>query len=243
MRRFIIWLFFIMVTPVSVFAAQDSDQLVILTEEYPPFNYMENGTISGTATEIVLEILERIGSKLTLDDIRLIPWARSYKELLLTKNTVLYSIVRSEHREKLFKWVCPVGCNTVGIIARKRDRVVIEKPEDYEKYRIGVVREDIGHQLMRKLIPEQDLDITNSSESNLLKLKEGRIDMFPYDVAVADYVLAKLGLVPSDYEVVSVLDQSPLCIAFNKDTDDAIIEAFQEALDEIIKERPINICQ
>lgn len=233
---------FMAITIASIATAQDIDKLIILTEEYPPYNYMDDGKVCGTATEFVVEILHRIGSKQNRKDIRLIPWARAYHEVLTSKDTLLYVMTRSKEREDVFKWVCPVGVAKIGVIARKRDRVVIKKSEDFERYRIGVVREDIGHQLMRKLVPEKDLDIVNSSEINLLKLKEGRIDMFVYDVQVAAFVLTRLGLDADSFETVYVLEKSPLCIAFNKNIDDAIIQVFQNALDEILKERPPNDC-
>lgn len=236
---------FLVVTVVaasSLVFAQDADNLLLLTEEYPPYNYMEDGEVRGTATELVVEILHRIGSKLNRKDIRLIPWARAYRKILTSKDTILFVMTRSKARENTFKWVCPVGVAQVGVIARKIDRVVIRKPEDFEKYRIGVVREDIGHQLMRKLVSEKDLDITHSPESNLRKLKEGRIDMFVYDVQVADFVLARLGLDVDEFETVYVLDESPLCIAFNKDTDDTIVQTFQDTLDQILKEMPSSDC-
>lgn len=241
MKRYIAFLLAPLVFAMtSLVMAQDVDKLIVLTEEYPPYNYMDKDKVCGTATEIVVDVLERLGSKLTRKDIRLIPWARAYHEVLTSKDAILYSTTRTADREQTFKWVCPVGFNIVGVIARKRDRVVIKEPEDFERYRIGVVREDIGHQLMRKLIPEKDLDIVNSSESNLRKLQEGRIDMFVYDVQVAGFVLTRLGLDADKFETIYVLEKSPLCIAFNKDVDDAFVQKFQNALDIILKERPPN---
>ncbi len=239
----IIAAFAFVLTVTSFAAAQNFDNLKIFTEEYPPYNYMEGGKVSGIATEVVVEILDRLGSKLGREDIQLVPWARAYSEVLNSRNAVIYSIVRSKERENLFKWVCPVDCCTIGVIARKREHVVIKKPEDFEKYRIGVVREDIGHQMMKKLVEEKDLDIANSSESNLRKLKEGRIDLFVYDVRVIDHILSRLELDPEMYEIVYEIDSLSLCIAFNKDADDTLVQAFQEALDQILKEKPMGMCE
>ncbi len=40
------------------------DDLKIMTEEYPPFNYMKDGKLVGLGTEIVVEMLKRTNSKL-----------------------------------------------------------------------------------------------------------------------------------------------------------------------------------
>ncbi len=133
--------------------------------------------------------------------------------------------------------MCPIGETQVSLFARKDENIVIHEAKDLENYRIGVVRQDLGHQLMRDAIPEKDLDIASSSEANLRKLKEGRVDLFAYDLRASRFVLNKIGLNPDDYEPVFTLKRMPLCIAFNKDADDEIVLAFQQALDEILAER------
>lgn len=218
-------------------AAQDLDDLRIMTEEYPPYNYIEEGRVVGSATELVVEVLKRLGARQGRDDFRLLPWARSYQEILSSSNAVLFVMTRTKEREACFQFVCPVGSARIGVIGRRSDRVVIREPEDFERYRIGVVREDVGHQLMRKLVPEKDLDIVNSSEANMLKLKEGRIDLFVYDVQVADFILTRLGLDPNEFETVYTLEESPLCIAFNKDADLDLVRRFQDTLDALLEER------
>ncbi len=37
-----------------------AENFTIYTEEYPPYNYTDNGSITGISTEIVREILHRI---------------------------------------------------------------------------------------------------------------------------------------------------------------------------------------
>lgn len=226
----------------SLASAQDLSKLVVLTEEYPPYNYMEDGKVHGLSTEIVLQLLDRLGTGLTREDIRIVPWVRAYNEVLVSKDAILFSMARTPERQGRFQLVGPIGFNSIGVIARKVDRVVIKSPEDFEKYRIGVVREDIGHQLLRKIIPEKDLDIASASEYNLRKLKGGRIDLFIYDVRVADYVIARQGLDPDEFETVYVLDDLPYYIAFNKHADDAMVQAFQEALDQLLKEQSLKEC-
>lgn len=223
--------------------ARDINSFRIFTDEYPPSNYTEQGVLTGTSTEIMLAVLKKLGASLGRKHIQVVPWARAYDEVLHNTDTMLFSIMRTPEREKLFKWVGPIRCSSIGVIAHKRDRVTIETPSDFEKYRIGVVREDIGHQMMRQIIPEKDLDIANSSTSNLRKLKEGRIDMFIYDLEVASFVLQRLELNPQDFEVVYVLGEWGYGVAFNKNVDDELINTFQTALDEVMKTRPANLCK
>ncbi|WP_187170427.1 substrate-binding periplasmic protein [Salidesulfovibrio onnuriiensis] len=217
--------------------AYDINDLSIYTEEYPPYNYREDKKVAGTSTEIVLEILQRLGSKLQRENIQLVPWARAYEAVQYDTNAIIYSMAHTEHRADLFKWACPVGRVRIGLIAPKAKHIVIRCPEDLRRYRIGVVREDIGHQLMRKIISDRDMDIANSSEQNMRKLLTGRIDLFSYDLNVARDVLRRLGLDPDQFETVYVLEEQDLCIGFHMDADDELVRAFQRTLDEINREK------
>jgi len=213
--------------------ALDVDSLKIYTENYPPYNYTEGAVIKGTSTEKVLKILKKLGSSLKRSDIQLQPWARSYETVQHDVNALIYSIAYSAERKKIFKWVCPIGRIKIGLIAAKADHIVIDSPKDLEKYRIGVVREDIGHQLIRKIAPTRNLDVAHSSELNMRKLQNGRIDLFAYDVGVIQFLLPMLNLDPASYETVFVLDEQDLCIGFNKDAKDELVTAFQWALDAV----------
>jgi ABC-type amino acid transport substrate-binding protein len=217
----------------NISKAQDVDDLQILTESYPPFNYMEDGVVVGTATEYLVEILKRLHSKLTREDIKLVPWARAYSETLQNKNTIVYNIGRTEEREDLFKWVCPVGHGQLALIGQKR--LKIRTVDDLKHYKIGVIREDLGHQLTRQLLPNQKLDIANSSESNLRKLFDGRIDLFAYEINAFNIAVHNHGINPNTFKPHYILQTLPLCIGFNKNADPELVNSFQEALDAILQ--------
>ena len=80
----------------TVFGANFS----IMTEELPPFNYTENGKVTGFSSEIVLEICERVGHAKTIE---VLPWARAYKSISNEDNKVLFSTTRTSKREELFR--------------------------------------------------------------------------------------------------------------------------------------------
>jgi len=223
-------------------AHADEDALRIFTEEYPPFNYQTSAGVGGTSTEIVLQVLRDLDMDIQRRDIELVPWARAYKQTLAHKNTMIYSIARVPHREELFKWICPIGCLQIGLLARVDQNVRIDSPADLQRYHIGVVREDIAHQLLREIMPEKDLDIASSSEVNLHKLKQGRIDLFAYDVNVATYLLNRIGLDPADYQTAYVLKEAPLCLAFNKETEDDLVDAFRDQLSKFLGQSEVHAC-
>ena len=63
--------------------ALGGDDLTIITEDYPPLNYVENKELKGPAVDIVQAIQDRLGSA---DKINVYPWARAYRFLETKKN-------------------------------------------------------------------------------------------------------------------------------------------------------------
>lgn len=235
MRVFAFSFFFVVCLLISnTCHAQKVDDLRILTESYPPFNYLENNTIVGTATEYVVEILKRSNSKLTRNDIQLVPWARAYTETLKDRNTIVYNIGRTQERESLFQWVCPVGEGQIALIGRRG--ISASTTEAFKGLRIGVLREDLGQQLTQDFLPEKKLDITNSIESNILKLLNGRVDLIAMELNAFNLAITTKGLSPSQFKAVHILQRLPLCIGFNEKADPKLVETFQKTLNDILEE-------
>ncbi len=88
-------------------AAQTVDDLMFLTEHYPPLNYEEDGKLQGIAVEALVEMFKLVDAEKTIKDVKLWPWARGYRSVLSKKNTVLFSMARTEARENLWKMMRP----------------------------------------------------------------------------------------------------------------------------------------
>ena len=104
----------------SAALTQSVDNLTIMTEIYPPYNFKEKGELKGISVDLMVLILKKLGSRQTRNNIKLWPWARGYREVLGKKNTCLFSTTRTIEREKHFKWVGPITSTTISILARKK---------------------------------------------------------------------------------------------------------------------------
>jgi len=219
--------------------ANGMDQWTIMTEHLPPYNFKEDGIVRGISTDITIRIMKRLGYPIDRSDIALLPWARAYKLLQITPNSLLFSMVRTEQREPLFKWVGPLIRFDLGLIALKEKNITIATIEDVNNYRIGAVRDGAPEQiLLRKQVKRENIDSVTSAEMNIRKLRSGRIDLFAYSIEPAYFIIQKLGLDPNDFEDVFVFYRKNLFIAFNKNTEARVIEKFQHALEQI--QRPAN---
>ena len=215
-----------------------NDEIKMYTEQYPPYNMQKKGEkLTGLSVEILEAMLKKMGSKQTIDDVVLANWARSYETAKKYKNAMVFSTTRTETREKLFKWVGPVATATVGAIAPKSKKLKIQKFSDLKKYKIGAVLKDIGETiLLENGISKDNIDNVAGEKAidlSFKKMKNNRIDMFVYNTNVALANAKTKGYDVDKYEIVFIMKKGYQYFAFNKDTDEQIIDKWQEALDAI----------
>ena len=104
MNSFLLFLFLIAIPGFG-----KASEITIATEHFPPFQITDDNKITGGfSTEIVNALLEETGVKA---DIKVFPWARTYRMALTGKNVLIFSITRNEEREHLFNWVGSNYCS------------------------------------------------------------------------------------------------------------------------------------
>ncbi len=106
-------------------ALPDDYQVVLLTENFPPFNMAADGTnyaaernISGINADIVREMFKRAGIAYSLT-LRF-PWERIYNQVLAQPDQGLFSTTFTAEREPLFKWVGPLRQYGLGAVGAAR---------------------------------------------------------------------------------------------------------------------------
>ena len=124
----------------------DTD-LVLLTENFPPYNMAKNGknfaqgdNINGIATDIVREMFQRAG--LTYSLTLRFPWERVYKLALENPGYGAFVMARLPDRERLFKWVGPIGPDDWILLAKADSKITLETLNDARKYKIGAYKGD-----------------------------------------------------------------------------------------------------
>ena len=214
-----------------------TDKIKIFTEQFPPHNMKVAGELTGLSVEVLSEMLQQMNSKQTKKDIKLTNWSRAYSVALKMPNSMVFSTTRTKSRENLFKWVGPISKTTVGILAPKSKNIVISNISDLNKYKIGAVLKDVGEQLLLSQgISKKSIQYVNGANAinlSFTKMEKGRIDMFVYDTDVAFSYAKTEGFDVSKYEVIYTLVNAELYFAFNKKTDDTIINKWQKSLDTI----------
>lgn len=224
----------------SAIASLAKDRLTFITEEYPPFNYATENGVAGFAVSLLADMMAEAGYEFDPSAVRLLPWARAYETALHVPNTLLFSTTRTTARESLFQWVGPIAPDRVVLLAHRDAPVSLSSIEDITRQglKVAAIREDIGAQRLLELgIDEEQILYAFSNQSAASMLSAQRVDLWAYGEEVAYWLMEQHGMDPEQVAPVWVLSESALYFAVQKDTDPAIVERLQAALDRVQAKR------
>jgi polar amino acid transport system substrate-binding protein len=202
-------------------------ELTVYTEESPPINFSEAGKVTGSATDIVREVLKRAGQA---DKIEVVTWARGYKEVQEKANVALYSTTRNEKREKLFQWVGPVARKNWVLFARKGGAKVTSLEEAMKVKAVGTYKDDAKEMFLKEK-GFANLDSATKDEANVKKLADGKIDLWITGDSEGPAVAKAAGVDPAILEPALVVKTAELYLAVSKQTDAATVKALTDAYD------------
>jgi polar amino acid transport system substrate-binding protein len=229
-RKTTIVIFLIFLLAVSGGLAQD---LTIISEDNPPFNFIKDGVVTGSSTEVVREIMRRLNLS---DDIQVLTWARGYQLALTQPNVVLFSTARTKERENLFHWIGPIYKVGFGFYARRGSGPYLTCLDDAKKVgAIATYKDDVREQLL-KAQGFTNLDSSKSPASNLKKLLAGRVDLWLYSNLGVPSVARQIGIDPGEVELVLPFKDYYAYIAISKGTPRAVAKRWQAALDDMKRE-------
>jgi polar amino acid transport system substrate-binding protein len=222
-------------------AENPATDLVLLTENFPPYNMARNGknfaqdeNINGIAVDIVREMFKRanITYSLTLR----FPWERIYKIALEKPGYGVFVMARLPDREKLFKWVGPIGPDDWIMLAKADSKISLETLDDARKYKIGAykgdaIAETLAKQGMKPLVVLRDQD-------NAQKLVSGQIDLWATGDPAGRYLARQEGV--TGLKTVLRFNSAELYLALNKNVPDEIVDKLQRALDQLRAEGVVD---
>ena len=219
----------------TTFAAETSNpSIVLLTENFPPYNMAKNGknfaqndNIEGIAVDILRETFKRadISYSMTLR----FPWERIYHLALENPGYGVFVTARVPEREKLFKWVGPIGPDDWVLLARGDSPITLTSLEQARQYRVGAYKGDAIALSLEKqgLAPV----IVLRDQDNARKLQAGQIDLWATGAPAGQFLARQVGI--SGFKTVLRFHQAELYLALNKDVPDELVSKLQKALDEL----------
>jgi polar amino acid transport system substrate-binding protein len=222
-------------------ADSSTTELVLLTENFPPYNMAKNGknfaqdeNINGIAVDIVREMFKRanVTYSLTLR----FPWERVYKLALENPGYGAFVMARLPDRERLFKWVGPIGPDDWIMLAKADSKISLENLEEARKYRIGAykgdaIAETLAKQGLKPIVVLRDQD-------NAKKLVSGQIDLWATGDPAGRYLARQDGV--NGLKTVLRFNSAELYLALNKDVPQATVAKLQAALDQMRKDGVVD---
>lgn len=218
------------------------EQINLLTENFPPYNmavdgknYARDGNIQGIAADIVREMFERAGIDYTLT-LRF-PWERVYKMTLETPGYGVFVMARLPEREKLFKWVGPIGPDDWVMLARADSPINISSLEQAKAYRVGAYKGDAiaEHLATQGLEPSLAL----RDQANVDKLLRGEIDLWATGDPAGRYLARQQGV--KGLKQVLRFDSAELYLGLNAQTADDTVAKLQAALDQMRADGTVEV--
>ncbi len=205
----------------------------VVTEEWAPYNYMQDNQLTGMATEIVRAIMARTGDAFELV---LLPSMRATLALDSRPKTIMYSMFRSAERERLYKWVGPIIEESIYPYQLAHGRPPLYSLEQLLRVEQITTRH-------AGLIPDtllalgfNNLDKSATESQQLYRmLLAGRTGVIVGDTdAGVAYYSRQLHIAPGTLRQVPVeIYRSSLYIAFSRDCDDTLVAAWANALEQL----------
>ncbi len=201
-----------------------------ITEEYNPFNYTDNGKLTGLAPEMLRAICHELRIPFGAE---VLQWDEAYALALQADNAVLFSTVMNEQRKDLFKWAGPIASIDWEFYAKSENPLNITTLQDAKNVgRIGVIKD---YAITQYLENEgfTNLVYVNDNVDGFNRLLNGETDLFPADNLTMEAALNQIGnavfSVSARYKIITDL----VYFAFNKNIPDGVVGDFQREIDNL----------
>jgi polar amino acid transport system substrate-binding protein len=214
--------------------AQQAQRLYLTTEAAPPHSMVEGKRVTGISADTVREIMDRAHIGHTIE---LLPWKRAYTAALERSDTCVFSTTRTPERERLFKWIGPIGEAEWVLMGRADRKLHLESLEDARRYRIGTYNGDARDQYLRAR--GFDVDPAPNDLINPRKLMANRIDLWAASIRRGSVALARMGygdkIVP-----VLVFNRIRVYLACNRAVPDELTVRMGAALESMERDGTVQ---
>ena len=224
-------LFLSIALPTTVF----SENVIVVTENYPPYSYEQEGKITGLSTDIVKCIMDESGLEYKIE---LLPWARAYKMAFNRDDVLIYSVTRTTERENLFNWIAFLGEAKFYLMGRSEENYEASVPQLIAKgYKATCVINDAACEWLRdagfdenhiEMVPDR----MQSSEFKMVLYK--RADFFVADPISLGYRLQQINIPEQKFQKVLIIHEGQsYYLAAGKHIKPEILERVEKAYNRL----------
>ncbi|EGU59372.1 family 3 extracellular solute-binding protein [Vibrio nigripulchritudo ATCC 27043] len=199
-----------------------SASIQVVTGNLPPYAYVKDERLEGVATDIVREIMRRVGHE---KPIRTEPWKRTVTKSV--SGRLSFPFARIPPREGKYKWIGPILQDSFSFATLESDEATYLSSDDFKAKTIGVNRGAPTAGRLKKMGFE-NLNEARSESANVKMLQAKRIDGW-YSTRLM--IQSHMGKEGAPFKVA--YDDLPIemYVAASLDIPDSIVEKWQAALD------------
>lgn len=211
------------------------ERLSVVTEEWAPYNYEDEGLVKGFSVDLLREIALDLKQPI---EIELVPSMRAKAMLEGNPRTMMITMLRTADRESKYKWIGPLGDTSIYFYQRKNSPLVISSLEDAKKVgSIACRQSGLVYSLLRAAGFTNLEAVATSGQSVYEMLLRGRTDLAVSDSPLGVIYLLKQMNYPLDAVVQTPVKivELPAYIACSKDIPDSEVELWQKSLDRLKK--------
>lgn len=202
------------------FTFLSSNVLRIVSLQYPPFQYLENGEVKGVAYEIVQEVFNRLDYEIKVD---ILPWTRALTYLREAQADAVFTIYKTKEREDFLDYANEVLINQRIAFYKHKD-TNINFDGNFDNLKGNTIGTVFGvnygtrfDSAVEKLSPSllNSFDVYNNFQNLLLK----RIDLLINNIDGADFVIKIMDAGDIIEMLPPVIETVPSYLAFSKHKD------------------------
>ncbi len=211
-------------------------QLTVMTEDYPPLNYLENGELTGASAEILHLVYTKLG--VPFPDIEVLPWSRAYHLLQTDRPGMLFTMSRTSARENLFQWAGPTHASRTFLVTYGDSGIDRYDPATEHDLPVVAVKSDVTQYAMQELgYPETKIELVDSNTTLFHMLLNKREQLFSVADSPFGVIRKTEDFRDFPFVVLATTRNSQGYFAFSQAVDPAVVRAFQQALDSVRDEQ------
>lgn len=199
--------------------AARSEHYTCVSLEYPPSVHTSgSGEPQGAAVDIVSAVFKQMGDSVSVE---IYPWSRALQLAQQGDRDCVFTIYRSEERERVFDFSNEVLLDQFVYFYARRDRIV-SFDGDFDSikgFRIGTAFKVNYGPNFEKVRGKLIIDEAATVKSNFIKLAAGRVDLVPSNAYTASAILADAEFSKFRDQIVRLpipIERVPSFIAFSK---------------------------
>lgn len=210
--------------------------LKFYAESLPPYHFTDD---KGQPTGALVEIIEATAKEAAIvADVRLMPFARGYQQMLTDNNSFMFSLLRTAQREKKMRWVGQIYRTDAWLVGLSgRNGLQVKSLDEAKKKVVGTIRGYHSEKFLKSkgFVENRNLFLSVNYKLMWHMLYRQRIDYVLTNTVSLETEITSLGLdvkaVQKYYEVRHFPGE--LFIVTNLNTPMSHVKRLSEALDRL----------